>query len=43
MKKILLIIVLSALIFSCGKKNDPIYKESVSNLLKLKSDIRHEL
>ena len=35
MKKIFLIILLSYLIVSCGKKNDPIYKEQKSELLKI--------
>jgi predicted small lipoprotein YifL len=31
-KKISLILVLFIVIFSCGKKGDPIYKESKKNL-----------
>ena len=37
MKKIFLIILLSSLIVSCGKKNDPIYKEQISKLFNSKS------
>ena len=33
MKKIYLIIFISILLFSCGKKNDPVYKEQNSKLL----------
>jgi hypothetical protein len=31
MKKFYIIILLSVMIISCGKKNDPIYKEQSSN------------
>ena len=30
-KKIYIVIILSLLIISCGKKSDPIYKEKVKN------------
>ncbi len=36
MKKIFLIILLCSFVVSCGKKNDPIYKEQKSKVLKMK-------
>tara|TARA_E500000178_G_C16353341_1_gene458481 strand:- start:139 stop:264 length:126 start_codon:yes stop_codon:yes gene_type:complete len=37
MKKFYIIIFLSVMIISCGKKNDPIYKEQSSKLFDTKS------
>ena len=37
MKKFYIIIFLSVMIVSCGKKNDPIYKEQSSKLFDTKS------
>ena len=37
MKRIFINIFLSLLITSCGKKNDPVYKEHETRLLKNKS------
>tara|TARA_B100001758_G_C17805985_1_gene302047 strand:- start:379 stop:504 length:126 start_codon:yes stop_codon:yes gene_type:complete len=39
MKKIYLIIFLSILIMSCGKKNDPVYKEQKSRLIDNKLEM----
>ena len=37
MKKIYIIIFLSVMILSCGKKNDPVYKEQSSKLFDSKT------
>jgi hypothetical protein len=37
MKRIFIIIFFCLLITSCGKKNDPVYKESETRLFKSKS------
>ncbi len=36
-KKIIIILFLSLVIFSCGKKGDPEFKESKKNITKLKN------
>ncbi len=36
MKKIYIIIFLSVMIISCGKKNDPVYKEQSSKIFDSK-------
>ena len=38
-KKIYIIIFLSLLIISCGKKGDPIYKEKVKNTNNTKTKV----
>ena len=38
-KKTILIIILSVLVFSCGKKGDPEYKESNIKLINQKNII----
>ena len=35
MKKIFIIVLLCSFVISCGKKNDPIYKEQKSRVLKI--------
>lgn len=36
MKNLYIIIFLSVMIVSCGKKNDPVYKEKLSNFFDSK-------
>tara|TARA_B100001063_G_C16594392_1_gene467320 strand:- start:606 stop:731 length:126 start_codon:yes stop_codon:yes gene_type:complete len=36
MKKLYIIIFLSVMIISCGKKNDPVYEEKLSNFFDSK-------
>ena len=38
-KKIYIVIFLSLLIISCGKKSDPIYKENVKNTNNAKTKV----
>ena len=38
-KKILLIVILLTFVFSCGKKDDPEYKESKINILISKIEV----
>jgi hypothetical protein len=38
-KKIYILVVISILIFSCGKKGDPVYKEENQNVDKISIQI----